>query len=121
MDVTIDTATLPTNTLTAIDAIVNPTAGYPGDGNIPGATLGARYLVTEDTPINATWTNVVAHKNDIIEYNGVQWQVSFDSSAINTQQYVLNTATNDQFEWNGTEWFNAYEGIYKAGYWRLYL
>ena len=121
LDVSIDSATLPTNTLTAIDAIVNPTAGYPGDGNIPGATLGARYLITEDTPINATWTNVVAHKNDIIEYNGVQWQVSFDSSAINTQQYVLNTATSDQFEWNGNEWFNAYEGIYKAGYWRLYL
>lgn len=120
LDVTVDTATLPTNTLTAIDGIVNPTASFPGDGNVPAAALGQRYLVTADVPINSTWTNVTANKNDIIEYNGTAWTVSFDSSN-NGQQYVLNNATNDQFEWDGKEWFNAFEGIYKAGFWRLYL
>jgi len=121
LDVVIDNSTLPTNTLTAINAITNPSGSYPGDGTVPAASTGQRYLITSDTPINATWTNVVAHKDDIIEYNGTNWVVSFDASAINSQQYVLNGASSNQLEWNGTEWFNAYEGVYKAGYWRLYL
>jgi hypothetical protein len=121
LDVVIDNSTLPTNTLTAINAITNPGGSYPGDGTVPAASTGQRYLITSDTPINATWTNVVAHKDDIIEYNGTNWVVSFDASAINSQQYVLNGASSNQLEWNGTEWFNAYEGVYKAGYWRLYL
>lgn len=121
LEVTIDTATLPTSTLTNINGIINPTASYPGDGNVPAPALGDRYLITDDTPINATYTNVVAHKNDIIEYNGTAWVVSFDASNTATQQFVTNTATQNQLEWNGTDWFNAYEGIYKAGFWRLYL
>ena len=121
LKVTVDTATLPTNTLSNIDGILNPSASFPGDGNVPAAALGQRYLITTDTPINVNWTNVVAKKNDIIEYNGTAWVVSFDSQNNNNQQYVLNNATLDQFEWNGTEWFNAFEGIYKPGFWRLYL
>ena len=121
LEVTVDTATLPTSTLTNINGIINPTASYPGDGNVPAPALGDRYLITDDTPINATYTNVVAHKNDIIEYNGTAWVVSFDASNTATQQFVTNTATQNQLEWNGTDWFNAYEGIYKAGFWRLYL
>ncbi len=119
--VTVDTATLPTNTLSSIDGIINPTASFPGDGSVSAATLGQRYLLTADTPINATWTNVVAKKNDIIQFDGTNWNVSFDSENVDSQQYVLNTASSNQLEWNGSEWFNAYEGIYKAGYWRLYL
>ena len=121
LDVVIDTSTLPTNTLTAINAIINPSGSYPGDGTVPAPATGQRYLITSDTPINTTWTNVVAHKDDIIEYNGTNWVISFDASATNSQQYVLNTASSNQLEWNGSEWFNAYEGVYKAGYWRLYL
>jgi hypothetical protein len=121
LKVTVDTATLPTNTLSNIDGILNPSASFPGDGNVPAAALGQRYLITNATPINTNWTNVVANKNDIVEYNGTAWVVSFDSQNNNNQQYVLNNATLDQFEWNGTEWFNAFEGIYKPGFWRLYL
>lgn len=121
LDVVIDTATLPTTTLTNIDAVVNPSGGYPGDGNVPNAILGQRYLLTDDAPINSTWTNVVAHKNDIIQFDGTAWQVVFDSSANKNQQYVNNIASGDQLEWDGDSWFNAYEGIYKPGYWRLYL
>lgn len=121
LSVTIDNSTLPTNTVTAVDAIVDPTKNYPGDGSVPSAVTGQRYVILNDTPINALWTNVVAHKNDIIEYNGTTWTISFDSSAINTTQYVTNVSSNDQLEWNGTEWINSYEGIYNSGYWRIYL
>ena len=112
---------MPTNTLTAVDAIVDPSKNYPGDGSVPSAVTGQRYVVLESTPINALWTNVVANKNDIIEYNGTAWTVSFDSSTNNTTQYVTNVSSNDQLEWNGTEWINSYEGIYNSGYWRIYL
>ena len=121
LEVTVDTGTLPTSTLTAINGIINPGASFPGDGTVPAQAQGQRYLITEDTPISANWTNLQANKNDIIEYNGASWIVSFDSANNNNQQYVLNNASGDQFEWNGSEWFNAYEGIYKAGFWRLYL
>ena len=121
LEVTVDTGTLPTSTLTAINGIINPSASFPGDGTVPAPAQGQRYLITEDTPISANWTNLQANKNDIIEYNGTNWVVSFDSANNNNQQYVLNNASGDQFEWNGSEWFNAYEGIYKAGFWRLYL
>jgi len=121
LSVTIDNSTLPTNTVTAVDAIVDPTKNYPGDGSVPSAVTGQRYVILNDTPINALWTNVVAHKNDIIEYNGTTWTISFDSSTINTTQYVTNVSSNDQLEWNGTEWINSYEGIYNSGYWRIYL
>ena len=121
LSVTIDNSTLPTNTLTAVDAIVDPSKNYPGDGSVPSAVTGQRYVVLESTPINALWTNVVANKNDIIEYNGTAWTVSFDSSTNNTTQYVTNVSSNDQLEWNGTEWINSYEGIYNSGYWRIYL
>ena len=121
LEVTVDTGTLPTSTLTAINGIINPNASFPGDGTVPAPAQGQRYLITEDTPISANWTNLQAKKNDIIEYNGTNWIISFDSTNNNNQQFVLNNASGDQFEWNGSEWFNAYEGIYKAGFWRLYL
>ena len=121
LTVTIDTATLPTNTLSPVNAIVDPSKNYPGDGSVPAALSGQRYVILNDTPINALWTSIVAHKNDIIEFNGSAWTISFDSSAVAGTQHVTNTSSNDQLEWNGTEWINSYEGTYNPGYWRIYL
>jgi hypothetical protein len=119
--VDIDTDTLPTDTLAPINAVINPAVNYPGDGVVPLALLGQRYLITQDVPVTINWTNIDAHVNDIIEFNGTNWIVSFDSSIVDTQQFVTNIASEDQLEWDGTDWFNSYEGVYKAGYWRLYL
>ena len=119
--VEIDATTLPTNTLTAIDAIVDPTKNYPGDGSVLAASVGQRYIVMDDIPLNITWANSTAKRYDIIEYNGSSWNVSFDSSTINSTHYVTNVSSNDQLEWNGKEWVNSYEGIYNSGFWRLYL
>jgi len=120
LTVDVDQSTLPTNTLTAVNAILDPVINYPGDGTVPAAVLGQRYILINDTPSNQL-LNVVAHKYDIIEYNGSAWNVSFDASTTVDTQYVTNVASNDQLEWNGKEWVNSYEGIYNAGFWRLYL
>lgn len=119
--VTIDPDTLPTNTQTDIDAIVNPQRNYPGDGVLPAILSGQRYLVLDEVPSGGTWGTIDADANDIIEFNGTSWVVSFDASANGGTEYVTNTATGDQFEWTGVHWQNSYEGTYREGWWRLYI
>ena len=121
LNVDIDAATIHSNTLTAIDAVIDPSKNFPGDGAVPAAAVGQRYLLAAALPVTANWTNLVANMNDIIEFNGTNWIVSFASQSISTQQYVTNVASSDQLEWTGTEWINSFEGVYNAGYWRLYL
>lgn len=119
--VDIDPATIPSNTLTAIDAVVDPSKNFPGDGSVPAPAVGQRYLLAATLPVTANWTMAVANINDIVEFNGTNWIVSFDSQSVSTQQYVTNVASSDQLEWTGSEWINSFEGVYNAGFWRLYL
>jgi len=118
----IDAETLPANTVDAIDKIIDPRASYPGDGTLPAATTGQRYLITEDISISGypNW-NIDARENDIIEYDGSQWAISFDSSSIDNVKYVTNTNTNKQFKWHNGSWISSHEGVYNSGFWRLIL
>ena len=118
LNVQVDEDTLPSNTMQPINGVVNPQNNYPGDGTLPPASLGDRWLLTSDSPV--IW-GVNGKKDDIIEYNGSSWYVAFDSDAIDTKHYALNLKSNDQLEWTGEEWVNSHEGIYNAGFWRLYL
>lgn len=117
----LNTDTLPANTLGTVDAIINPTGTYPGDGTLPAAQAGQKYLILADMPLAPEWGNVVARINDIITYNGTTWTVAFDASAAPTTEYVTNTTTNDQYEWTGSVWQNSVEGLYNEGFWRIYL
>lgn len=119
--VTIDPDTLAANTLANINAIINPQNNYPGDGTLAAAALGQRYLVLDEVPDGGAWGTITASENDIIEYNGATWTVSFDASANSGPEYVTNTATSDQFEWTGSFWQNSYEGTYREGWFRLYI
>jgi hypothetical protein len=119
LNVSIDTDTLPSNTLLPINGVVNPQQNYPGDGQMPIASAGDRYLLTDEVGISA-W-NVVAKENDIIEYTGSNWIVVFEASTNGIQQYVANLASQDQLRWDGSEWSNSYEGTYDPGYWRIHL
>ena len=120
---TIDSATLPTNPQNAVLKIIDPQKNYPGDGTLAGQQVGQRYLIINDINQGSqNWGTVVASANDIIEFDGIQWQVSFDASVNgSTVQYVTNTATNFQYKWTGTEWIDTYQGTYKPGYWILNL
>ena len=119
--VTIDTDTLPANTQGNVDAIINPQTTGPGDGNLPVAAGGQRYLILDDAPNAGLWGTIDASANDIIEYNGASWVVSFNASANAGPDYTTNLATADQFEWTGTYWQNSYEGIYREGWFRIYI
>jgi len=118
----LDTDTLPTNNLNPLNKIINPRSNYPGDGTLDVATLGQRYLITEDLDADA-WPNwgIDASENDILEYDGTKWIISFDASNRAGGDYILNNYTNKQFKWDGDSWISSYEGVYRPGFWRLVL
>jgi len=129
----VDVDTKPTNTLQAINAIIDPTR-VTVDSNITNPPTGTRYLILHaigsyDNPPEegaSAWrgTNgqdLVANANDIIQWTGTYWTVSFDSENNSNLQYVSNLTTGTQYKWNGIQWLKSYEGEYKAGLWTLVL
>jgi hypothetical protein len=118
--------TMPVNTLTAVDAIINP-INVTVDSNLLTPTTGARYLLTDDigSDINvvgsSVWGSVVAVANDIIQFNGTQWIVSFDSQNSQDVEYITNTNTGIQYRWTGAEWVRSVEGVYRGGEWSIVI
>jgi hypothetical protein len=126
----IDTDTKPANTLSPVDAVIDPLSSGPGSG-LPNPVLGQRYLLTENTGSEdgyaEAWAGVggqplIAQANNIVEYDGTRWVVSFDSeNSPNNTQYVTNITTSIQYEWTGTSWIKSYQGLYPGGTWSLVL
>jgi len=118
----LDSETLPTNTLTNITKIIDARENYPGDGTLDAASLGQRYLINADISETGhpNW-GLDAKENDIIEYDGSNWTVVFNSNNVSTPQYVTNSFTSKQFKWTGKLWISSYEGEYNPGFWRLVL
>lgn len=119
---TIDADTLPVNTLTPINALVDPLRTWPGEA-LPAAVNGVRYLLTEDISNSATWSGLTARANDIVQYNNGSWSVSFNSNTASSDQYVRNLYSNRQLRWDNEqkEWVLAVDGDYGPGKWRLFL
>ena len=123
---TIDTDTIPTNDISAVDKIVNPLRSAPGAG-LAAAATGQRYLIlnaigdASNTDGPDAWGDLVASANDIIQYTGSVWQVVFDSSTEEGVHYMTNTTTGLQYKYTGTEWIKSYEGEYKAGDWSIVI
>jgi len=128
-----DIDTYPTNTLDPINAIIDP-RNVTVDSSITAPATNTRYLILHDIGsfTNApgqgatAWrgTNgqdLVAHANDIIQYNGTNWVVVFDSQGTTTVQYVSNLNTGTQYKWNLNQWVKSWEGEYKNGLWSLVL
>ncbi len=131
---TINEGTVPPNTLAPITAVIDPLASGPAYG-LPAAAIGQRYLFTQATGSydNLGLTNpdawegvggqpLIARANDIVEYDGSRWQISFDStSSPDNIQYVTNLTTEIQYRWTGSSWIKSYQGIYPGGTWSLVL
>ena len=115
----LDASTLPNDTITMINGIIDPTKSHPGNGNIPAAAFGQRYLLTNSPIQNGFWGTVAADENDVIEYNGSDWIVSFDASAVNTSAYTTNANTMKKLYFTGSEWVLAVEGTFDQGWWRI--
>lgn len=117
---TIDPDTLPQNTLRPVDSVINPLQKGPGVG-LPIASAGQRYLIVEDigsitnTDPSVAWGNLVAKANDIVEFDGSSWYVSFDSTELTTVQYVTNLTTKVQYRYTQGAWMKSWEGWYDQG------
>ena len=136
MILNIDTDTIPSNTIIAgrgsVDAVINPETFNP-----LGSVAGTRYLILEDININnqflepgqsgpTAWKNtdggdVVAHANDIIEWDGSAWSIVFDSASTTDVIYITNAYTGTQYKWDQGAWSKTYEGVYDKKLWRLVL
>jgi len=128
-----DIDTYPTNTLEPINAIINPRK-VTVDTSITNPSIGTRYLILHsigsfdnnpgDDAIAWRGSNgqqLVAYANDIIQYTGTHWAVSFDSRTDTSVQYVSNLNTGTQYKWNLNQWVKSWEGEYKNGLWTLVL
>ena len=131
---TVNAGTVPPNTLSPITAVIDPLVSAPGYG-LPVATTGQRYLFTQATgsynnPGSSNpdaWKGIdgqplVAQANDIVEYDGTSWVITFDStSSPDNLQYITNITTELQYRWTGTKWVKSYQGLYPGGGWSLVL
>ena len=128
-----DIDTYPANSLGAIDAIIDPRKNTAVN-LAQSAVAGTRYLILNaigsenngatDGP--SAWrgtdnADLIANANDIIEFNGTHWIVSFDSRAETVLQYVSNLTSGTQYKWNLNQWVKSFEGEYKNGLWTLVL
>jgi hypothetical protein len=116
-----DFESFPSATLPAIDLIVDPLTSGPG-GLLPPPAIGQRYLLTESPAEQSVrWGTMTAQANDIVEFNGSQWVVSW-SAALNTNgvQYVMNNRSGLMYKWDGT-WSAMLQKQYLQGLWRLSL
>ena len=129
--INIDPDTAPQNTLSPVDAVVNPLTAGPADG-LDSSLTGQRYLLNEGTGNAANPSNpiawggangqpLIANANDIIEFDGSRWVVAFQSQSTTDPQYVTNLTTGIQYFWDETKWVKSIDGLYTGGSWNLVL
>lgn len=130
----VDVDTLPVNTLTPINAIIDPHTVTVDSALLTPAT-GTRYLILEaighydnDDGDPATldgapvWNRLgqpqlIANANDIIEWDGTKWSVTFNSQLTISIEYVTNLKTGVQYKWKNNQWSKSVEGRYGVGAW----
>ena len=123
--------TLPANTLDPVTAIINPYT-VAVDSALLSPVTGTRFLIlnpigaSDNADDSSIWDTVgypalVANENDIIEYTGTHWVVSFDSLSVDTTQYLTNLRTVTQYKWKDSQWTRSVEGRYGVGSWSFVL
>lgn len=126
-----DPDTFPSNDLLPITAIIDPIRSGPNSG-LPAPTTGTRYLILEDIGAagnvdgadawkSTSGQDFVARANDIVEWDGLAWNVMFDSTADSSVHYVTNLNTNTQYKWTGSTWVKSVDGEYPALQWTIVI
>jgi hypothetical protein len=124
--------TLPANSMKPINAIIDPQSVNVGSF-LTSPAAGTRYLLVNDVGSASNgasgaiaWQgtggeNLIAHANDIVEYNGNFWRVVFDSQTVDALQYATNLTTGIQYKWQNQQWTKSYDGLYQEGEWMIVL
>jgi len=121
---------IPTNSFLPVNAIIDP-FNMPVDTTFLNVSVGTRYLILNDIGSANTsagnapqaWGSLVAKENDIIEYDGTSWFVSFVAASATSVKYVSNLKSGLQFKWLPTNqmWTRAIEGRYDPEQWTIVL
>ena len=113
--------TLPKTNVPPITDIIDPRVTFPNNGISPTPATGTRYLILRQIiPNTVAWGTFSAPANSIIEWNGSNWVISFDSTEGIVGSIVQNL-TNEKlyvFLADGS-WVSALEGTYSQGFWQL--
>jgi len=131
-----DQDTLPSDTIIqgpirnngSIDYIIDTTRFDPSQDKTAGVRLLLITSIGDTVNIDGpdAWknndvTDFVADENDIVEWDGANWNIIFDASETTDVTYVSNLNTGVQYKWTGSLWIQSYEGEYSEGAWMLYL
>lgn len=93
---------------------------FPGAGEHQLAYYAYNANGSGSWPYGQPNSEAEASVNDIITYSGTAWVTTF--SAVNNTsniQFVFDTNSNLQYQWNGNAWVAGWEGPYTAANWRL--
>jgi hypothetical protein len=113
---------------TSIDFIIDPTNFNPSSIK----TLGVRILLLDDvndpdaTEFPVAWKNqdgtpLFASANDIVEWDGVKWNIVFDASETDQVVFTTNLKTYTRYKFLNGEWLLSVDGEYPIGTWRIDL
>ena len=118
---TVNPSTVGLTTLADIDAVINPQTVWPSNGLQPSA-FGQRYLLVDEiASVSAAWGSIDAAPNDIIEYDGIRWILSFDSSAQHSDQLIKNKFNKKYLRYSQNTWSMWPPTDLMPGEWRLSL
>ena len=132
LNLNFDIDSFPSDTIiegrTSIDYIIDPQRFNP----LQVLNSGLRLLIlgpigNEDAEESApAWTNndgtaFIADTNDIIEWDGNEWNIVFDASNTTDVVYTTNLNTSVQYRYETGEWFKSVDGTYPVGTWRIDL
>jgi len=93
------------------DLVADASTTAPGAG-LPAAATGQRYILESGTSsLAAGWGTISGvGDNDIVEYNGTAWVVSYDVSVQGEGALVWNREENYFMRWDGSSW-NEFGGL----------
>ena len=116
----VDLETIPDNTMDAVDAFVDPTNNVPGDQLIGIPFNGMRLLISENIIPSKAWGNLTASPDDIIEFNGATWSISFDASTSTSEHNTYNNFSSKYLKYDSTNgWYVIPDGTWGPGFWKL--
>jgi hypothetical protein len=97
-----------------------------GEGGREWVELDENGVPNHDRQGVRAWTNrdlspFTAKANDIIQWDGQQWNRILKSNESTDLVYITNSRTGVQYAWDGEAWMKSYEGVYGPGKWRLVL
>ena len=132
LQITWDYDSFPSNTIidgkTNIDYVIEPSRINPSYVKQPGM----RFLIlnnigsAENQQGPSAWkqsdgSDFYANANDIVEWDGSNWNIVFVASISTGPVFTTNLNTRTQYMWNGAEWSESVNGEYPVGAWRIEL